>query len=99
LALVLLPVALVSAASAQDTPPAQPTATAGGVEEIVVTARQKEESLLDVPVTVAAFSEGDLDRYNVQTLTEASKMVPNFQIVQGNSGNGSNLFLRGVGSS
>jgi iron complex outermembrane recepter protein len=99
LALVLFLGALGGAASAQDAPPAQPTATGGGVEEIVVTARQKEESLLDVPVTVAAFSEGDLDRYNVQTLTEASKMVPNFQIVQGNSGNGSNLYLRGVGSS
>ena len=102
-ALALLLGALASAASAQDAPPAppkQPATTAeAGVEEIIVTARQKEESLLDVPVTVAAFSEGDLDRYNVQTLTEASKMVPNFQIVQGNSGNGSNLYLRGVGSS
>lgn len=69
------------------------------IEEIVVTARQMEETLQDVPVTVAAFSEADLDRYHITTLTEASKMIPNFQINQGGSGNGSNLYLRGVGSS
>ena len=78
---------------------AAPAASGSGVEEIMVTARQKEETLQDVPVTVAAFTEADLDRYNVQNLPEASKLVPNFQIVQGNSGNGSNLYLRGVGSS
>ena len=71
----------------------------GEIEEIIVTARQREETLQDVPVTVAAFTEGDLDRYNISTLTDAAKLVPNLQIVQGQSGNGSNLFLRGVGSS
>ena len=69
------------------------------IEEIVVTARQQSETLRDVPVTVTVFSEDDLDRYNISTLTEASKLVPNFQINHGGSGNGSNLFLRGVGSS
>ena len=74
---------------------------AGGnvVEEIIVTARQQEETLQDVPVTVAALTETDLDRYNISTLTEASKLIPNFYIYHGGSGNGSNLYLRGVGSS
>ena len=69
------------------------------IEEIIVTARQREESLQDVPVTVAAFSEADIDRYNINTLTQLAKMVPNMQINQGGSGNGSSLYLRGVGSS
>lgn len=74
---------------------------AGGnvVEEIIVTARQQEETLQDVPVTVAALTETDLERYNISTLTEASKLVPSFYIYHGGSGNGSNLYLRGVGSS
>lgn len=80
-------------------PPAPAEKATAGIEEIVVTARQREETLQDVPVTVVAFTEGDLDRYNVQNLVDASKLVPNFQIVHGGSGNGSNLFLRGVGSS
>lgn len=69
------------------------------IEEIIVTARQQAETLRDVPVTVVVFTEDDLDRYNISTLTEASKLVPNFQINHGGAGNGSNLYLRGVGSS
>lgn len=69
------------------------------LEEIIVTARQQEETLQDVPVTVAAVSEETLDRYNITTLSEASKLVPNFQIFHGGSGNGSNIRLRGIGSS
>jgi iron complex outermembrane receptor protein len=100
IAIALAPAEL--AAQEAQAPPATPPSAAAqraGVEEIVVTARQKEETLQDVPVTVAAFTTGDLERYNVQNLVEASKLVPNFQIVHGNSGNGSNLYLRGVGSS
>ena len=69
------------------------------LEEIVVTARQQAESLQDVPVTISAFTEEDLDRYNITTLVDAAKMVPNMVISQGGSGNGSSLRLRGIGSS
>jgi len=69
------------------------------IEEIIVTARQQEETLQDVPVTVAAFSEADLDRYNITNLVDAAKMVPNMVIAHGGSGNGSSLRLRGIGSS
>ena len=69
------------------------------IEEIIVTARQQEETLQDVPVTVAAFSEADLDRYNITNLVDAAKMVPNMVISHGGSGNGSSLRLRGIGSS
>lgn len=69
------------------------------IEEVLVTARRREETLQDVPVTVAALTEQDLDRYNISTLTEASKLVPNFSIFHGGSGNGSNIILRGIGSS
>ena len=94
---LFVPVALSAQEAAA--PAAAPEKESAGIEEIIVTARQKEETLQDVPVTVAAFTEGDLERYNIQNLTEASKLVPNFQIVAGGSGNGSNLYLRGVGSS
>ena len=70
-----------------------------GIEEIIVTARQQAESLQDVPVTVSVLSEMDLDRYNITNLTDAAKMVPNFRINAGGSGNGANIYLRGIGSS
>ena len=69
------------------------------IEEIIVTARQQAETLQDVPVTIAALTEEDLDRYNITSLVDAAKMVPNMVIAPGGSGNGSNLRLRGIGSS
>jgi iron complex outermembrane receptor protein len=69
------------------------------IEEIVVTARQQAETLQDVPVTIAAFTEEDLDRYNITNLVDAGKMVPNMLVAPGGSGNGTNLRLRGIGSS
>lgn len=69
------------------------------LEEVVVSARRQAETLQDVPVTIAAMTEADLDRYNITNLADAAKMVPNMLVAQGGSGNGSNLRLRGVGSS
>ena len=69
------------------------------MEEVIVTARQQAEGLQDVPVTIAAMTEEDLDRYNITNLSDAAKMVPNMVIAQGGSGNGSTLRLRGIGSS
>ena len=69
------------------------------IEEIIVTARQQSETLQDVPVTIAAFTEMDLERYNITNLVDAAKMVPNMRIAHGGSGNGSSLTLRGIGSS
>lgn len=69
------------------------------IEEIIVTARQTDETLQDVPVTVAALSEADLERYNITTITEAAKLIPNFQVFHGGSGNGASIVLRGIGPS
>ena len=77
----------------------QANAAEQAIEEIIVTARQQAEGLQDVPVTITALTEADLERYNVRDLREAAKLVPNMQIVHGASGNGSNLYIRGVGSS
>mgnify|MGYP006419635325 FL=1 len=69
------------------------------LEEIIVTARQQSETLQDVPVTIAALTEADLDRYNITSLVDAAKMIPNMVVAHGGSGNGSTLRLRGIGSS
>ena len=69
------------------------------IEEIIVTARQQAETLQDVPVTIAALTKEDLDRYNITNLVDAAKMVPNMVIAQGSTGNNASLNLRGIGSS
>ncbi len=69
------------------------------MDEIIVQARKREESLQEVPVTVAAFAEEDLDRFQIDTISEVAGFIPNFRIQQGGSGSGGTLILRGVGSS
>lgn len=91
-----IPLALATAATLAPLSYAEDSNT---IEEVIVTARQQSETLQDVPVTIAALTEADLDRYNITSLVDAAKMVPNMVIAQGGSGNGSSLRLRGIGSS
>ena len=53
------------------------------IEEIIVSARQKDETLQDVPVTVSAFSGEDMARYNVQNLADVSNLVPDWTHLPG----------------
>ena len=75
-------------------------AGAGAFEEIVVTARKREESLEDIPVALTAFTEEDFANLNMGDLYDVGKNVPNLFI--GNFGNGNqnhtSVFLRGAGT-
>lgn len=50
------------------------------MEEIVVTARKRDESLQDVPVAVSALSGSQLERGSVQTVIDIAKLVPNVEL-------------------
>ena len=64
---------------AQET--AQATAsTSNGLEEIVVTARKKEERVQSVPLAITAFSQADLDKDHIEQLRDLAKDVPAFSI-------------------
>jgi len=66
------------------------------LEEIVVTARKRAESLQDVPIAVSVMS-GDAIRDNkVVNLQELSALVPNLYVAE--SFVGDSMFVRGVGS-
>ena len=51
-------------------------ATTSGLDDIVVTARRKEESLQSVPISVQAFSGDMLSERNVQDATDLQRIVP-----------------------
>ena len=89
---MLLP---IKPASAQDE-----GSSAGVFEEIVVTARKREESLEDIPVALSAFTGADIANLNMGDLYDVGKNVPNLFI--GNFGNGNqnhtSVFMRGVGT-
>ncbi len=83
--------AAASAASATDE-----SAEAPGLQEIVVTATRREESLSRVPVSVSAYSQDTLDEKGVKDITELVRYVPGVSIDQ----TGTNaISIRGISSS
>ncbi len=85
------PLAFTSPAFAQD-------AAVEESEELIVTARRTEESLQEVPASVSAFSEAQLERIGATDATGLQGAVPNLNIVQGRgSSNATNIYIRGIG--
>jgi outer membrane receptor protein involved in Fe transport len=74
-----------------------PAMAQGAIDEIVVTARKKSESLQDVPVAVSALGEKQLDELGVDVFTDYLVQMPG--ITAGGSGPGQNtIYIRGVAS-
>ena len=77
-------------------------AQAGALEEIVVTARKREESLQDTPISVAAFTSDDLVQRGAVDFSDLGEFTPNVMfdftapIAAGNSA--AIVMIRGVGS-
>lgn len=65
---------------------------------IIVTARRKDERLVDAPVAITAVSGDTLDNYQVSEVTDLSTLVPSMVAGRAASGSSASIFLRGVGS-
>ena len=67
------------------------------IDEIVVTARKKSESLQDVPIAVSALGEEQLEELGVDKFTDYLAQLPG--VTAGGSGPGQNtIYIRGVAS-
>ena len=65
---------------------------------ITVTAQRREESLIDVPVSVSAFDGGLLSDLGVDDITEVGKITPNVTLEVSRGTNTTlTAFIRGVG--
>ena len=84
---------------AQALPAQATTANSPGADEIVVTARQRAETLTSVPVAASALSANDLIRGNANNITKIAEMVPQVSLARVSSGNGGSFTIRGIGSS
>lgn len=74
------------------------SAESRAIEEIVVTARQRSESLQDTPITITAVSGETLDRLALNNLEQISDHVPNLFVSYGSSGGSATVTLRGIGT-
>ena len=52
------------------------------LDELVVTARKREESLQDVPFSISAFGVEGLRERNIQNIYDLSTFTPNFQLTR-----------------
>ena len=76
---------------------AQDAGAAAAIEEIVVTARKREESLQDVPLSVTAFSETAIENSYGDNIGEFSKFAPNVTLTrQPYAGNALFAGMRGI---
>ncbi len=67
------------------------------VEDIVVTAQKREESIQDVPIAVSAFSAENLDAMKIEGGSELFRAVPNVTFSKGNFSM-YNFSIRGIGT-
>jgi iron complex outermembrane receptor protein len=67
-------------ASSDATAAPQTAAPAEVLEEIIVTARRREENLQEVPITVSVLNATELDQQNVQTASDLSRVAPGLSI-------------------
>ena len=70
-------------------------------DQIIVTARKREERLVDTPIAVTAISEMLIENRNFKDLTNLSQVVPNLVLDAGTGSTGGSangqIFIRGIG--
>ncbi|MBK6289789.1 MAG: TonB-dependent receptor [Gammaproteobacteria bacterium] len=67
------------------------------IEEMTITARRREESLQEVPVSVTAFSAKDIAEIGVTDVSHLSEMTPNLMIMPNTGGDdGTLICMRGL---
>ena len=69
--------------------------TTGGLQEVVVTARKREENLQDVPVSIDVFTAKDMQNLGITSFDDYAQKVPSISFIS--VGPGTQLFvMRGV---
>lgn len=69
------------------------------IEEVMVTARRRTESLQDIPVAVTHLSADLIENMRIQELSDLNRMAPNVRFTESSgSGGAPALFIRGQGS-
>jgi iron complex outermembrane receptor protein len=89
----LLAVAVILPAAAEA---ADAVAPSDALDEIVVTARKREENLRDVPLSVVTFSASELAARNADDLSSLGNSIPNVTIGTTSESKDQNIVIRGI---
>ena len=73
------------------------------IEEVIVTARKRSESVQETPIAITALSAGQLEKRSLTNLMEVGAYIPNVVMNTAPSssggGNNSQIYIRGIGQS
>lgn len=69
------------------------------IEEVVVVAQKREQSVQEVPISITAFSGEELQARGLNDLQQLAAYVPNFDLPTSNNLRNSTVRIRGIGSS
>jgi len=58
----------------------------GALEEVIVTARKREENIQDIPQSIQAFSQVEIEKVGIKDLQDVAKFVPALTVVGERSG-------------
>ena len=75
---------------------ASPALTQGMLEEVIVTAQKREQSLQDVPIAVSAFTGEMLERAGVKDMFDLQVNAPSLIVSQSQTSTTSTFSIRGV---
>lgn len=92
------PASLQNAQAAQV--PQQRQSGGSGLEDIVVTARKRAESLQDAPLSISAMSQQQIERSDISSIEKLAGRMPELNVARaGPGGSGAQIALRGISSS
>ncbi len=101
--LLLSGAALAQEVAKQEPPGAQSTGLAArrapqAIEELVITARKREEPGQSVPISISAFTGDELDQAQMRNLLTVGELTPNLEIQQVYPNSRPVIRIRGVGT-
>ncbi|HLY58011.1 MAG TPA: TonB-dependent receptor [Stellaceae bacterium] len=101
LSLALIP----GLAAAQSAPPppapeqsAQSSDQEGQLQEIVVTAQKRTESITKVPISIMAIDQETMDKQGVKDFTDVARLVPGLTFQPTDDAGDNNIAIRGISS-
>ena len=68
------------------------------IEEVIVTAQKREQSIQDVPISISAFDQQFLDDAGIDDVLELQFFVPGLTILNNQTPAQTNINIRGVGT-
>lgn len=74
------------------------TVTAQVVDEIIVTAQKREQSVQDVPVSISTFAGEFIEDSGIDTLQQLGQYTPNLSLAYSSQVANNRVIMRGVGS-